>query len=121
MLNKFVSGALGRCGATARVRFDSPARHESFGGVKMALTIAGLRRCSVSIACSIFVFMILALWTASLSAQNAGTISGHVSDPSGAVIPGATVTLTNTATNTSRTTVSTGSGDYTFPDVPPGV
>lgn len=54
-----------------------------------------------------------------LSAQTAGTISGHVSDSTGAVIPDATVTLTNVGTNTSRTTVTTGTGDYTFPSVPP--
>ena len=65
--------------------------------------------------------MVALLCTASLSAQSAGTITGHVSDPSGAAIPGATVTLTNPATNTARTTVSTSAGDYTFPYVLPGV
>ncbi|MFP5206013.1 MAG: carboxypeptidase regulatory-like domain-containing protein [Acidobacteriota bacterium] len=56
----------------------------------------------------------------SLMAQAGGTISGHVADSTGAVVPGATITLTNPATNTTRTTVSTGSGDYTFPAVPIG-
>ena len=59
--------------------------------------------------------------TASLSAQTNGTISGHVSDSTGAVIPDATITLKNASTNTSRTTVTTGTGDYTFPSVPPAV
>ncbi|HEV2136707.1 MAG TPA: carboxypeptidase-like regulatory domain-containing protein [Terracidiphilus sp.] len=49
-----------------------------------------------------------------------GTISGHVADTSGASIPGATITLTNTATSGVRTTVSTNTGDYTFPAVPIG-
>jgi hypothetical protein len=58
---------------------------------------------------------------ANLMAQGAtGTISGHVADPTGAVIPGTNITLTNVATNTSRTTVSTSAGDYTFPQVPIG-
>ena len=60
------------------------------------------------------------LAASALLAQTSGTILGHVSDPSGAVVPGVTITLTNTGTNTSRTTVSTSDGDYTFPDVPPG-
>ncbi len=55
-----------------------------------------------------------------LLAQTSGTILGHVSDPSGAVVPGVSITLTNTGTNTTRSTVSTSNGDYTFPDVPPG-
>lgn len=80
-----------------------------------------LKKCGVSIAYSAIAFMVALLWTASLSAQTAGTISGHVSDPSGAVIPGATVTLTNVATNATRTTVSTSAGDYTFPYVLPGI
>ena len=54
-----------------------------------------------------------------LSAQTSGTISGHVVDSTGAVIPDATVTLTNAGTGASRSTVTTGAGNYTFPDVPP--
>ncbi|HEV2276105.1 MAG TPA: carboxypeptidase-like regulatory domain-containing protein [Acidobacteriaceae bacterium] len=79
-----------------------------------------LERCGAPLICCIFAF-ILALFSApSLSAQSAGTISGHVSDPTGAVIPKAKITLIDTATGTQRTTVSTTSGDYTFPAVPPG-
>ena len=61
------------------------------------------------------------LTASALLAQSSGNIIGHVSDPTGAAIPGVTITLTNTGTNTARTTVSTSAGDYTFPDVPPGV
>ncbi len=74
----------------------------------------------MSIACCIFVFLLGMLSAASLSAQTAGSISGHVADPTGAVIPGATVTLTNVATDTVRTTVTTSAGDYHFFAVPPG-
>lgn len=56
-----------------------------------------------------------------LSAQTAGTISGHVSDATGAVIPDVSITLTNVGTSTTRMTVTTSSGDYTFPEVPPAV
>ncbi len=84
-------------------------------------TLKLFSRCGMSIACCIFVFMLTMFSAASLSAQTAGIISGHVADPTGAVIPGASITLTNTATNTSRTTVTTPSGDYLFYAVPPGI
>ena len=58
---------------------------------------------------------------ACLYAQTAGNISGHVTDTTGAIIPGATIVLTNVGEGTSRSTVTTGAGDYSFPDVPPGV
>ena len=48
------------------------------------------------------------------SQQNTADILGTVTDISGAVVPGATVTLTNTGTNVSQTTQSSGTGDYTF-------
>jgi hypothetical protein len=58
---------------------------------------------------------------AQVSAQgNTGRVSGHVSDSSGAVLPGAAITLTNTATGGVRTTVTTSSGDYAFAAVPIG-
>ncbi len=46
--------------------------------------------------------------------QSTADVIGTVTDASGGVLPGATVTLTNTDTNISRTTETTGSGDYTF-------
>ncbi|MBT9332671.1 TonB-dependent receptor [Paracidobacterium acidisoli] len=44
-----------------------------------------------------------------------GTISGIVTDPSGAVIPGATVVATAASTNVQHTTVTDGRGFYAFP------
>src|SRR5207245_4568502 len=49
-----------------------------------------------------------------------GTITGTVTDPSGAVISGASVTATNTATDISTTTVTGSSGDYTILLLPAG-
>jgi len=48
-----------------------------------------------------------------------GSILGTVKDSSGAVVPNATVTLTNTDTGIVRTTKSINSGDYQFVDVVP--
>jgi hypothetical protein len=47
-------------------------------------------------------------------------LSGTVADPSGAVVPGATVTAKNIATGVSRTVTSGDSGTYQFIGLPPG-
>jgi hypothetical protein len=51
-------------------------------------------------------------------AQN-GSISGVVTDASGAVVPGAEVVVTSTATGAVRTTSASSSGDYTVQQLPP--
>ncbi len=51
---------------------------------------------------------------------SAGTITGTVTDPSGAVIPGATITVTDLSTKQTRTTVSGKEGLFVIPDVQPG-
>jgi hypothetical protein len=56
-----------------------------------------------------------------LAGQTLGEISGRVSDPSGAGVPGTTLALTNTSTNAIRQAVSGDDGFYDFPSVPPGV
>ena len=50
-----------------------------------------------------------------------GSIYGTVTDKSGAVIPGATITVTDVSKNTSATFQSNGSGDYTAPNLIPDV
>ncbi|WP_157898936.1 TonB-dependent receptor [Luteitalea pratensis] len=49
-----------------------------------------------------------------------GTIFGTVTDNSGAVMPGVTVTVTNIDTSRSRTYVTDGNGEYTAPSVQTG-
>jgi hypothetical protein len=49
-----------------------------------------------------------------------GQISGTVKDAQGAVVPGATVTVTNTQTQITQTTVTDSSGFYTVPNLAPG-
>ena len=53
-------------------------------------------------------------------AQTLGTITGEVKDSTGGVVPGATVTVTNKATNATRTTQSNAVGLYDFPALQPG-
>src|ERR1700757_976566 len=53
------------------------------------------------------------------TAQTFGSITGEVRDPSGAVMPNASVTATNVATSVSRSTATNDSGVYSFPDLIP--
>ena len=58
---------------------------------------------------------ILALNSSRARADITGSISGVVTDPSGAVIPGVTVVATAVSTNVKHTTVTDGKGFYAFP------
>ncbi len=60
---------------------------------------------------------LLSLWA--LAQTETGMISGTVTDPSGAVVSGATVTITNTATQAKRTTTTNATGAYTILNLPP--
>lgn len=57
-----------------------------------------------------------------VEAQTANAqLSGLISDPTGAVVPGARITAVNTATNVSYSGLSNGSGIYVLPELLPGV
>jgi carboxypeptidase family protein len=55
-----------------------------------------------------------------LSQSTSGRILGRVADPTGAVLAGVKVTLTNQATGVSRSGQTNTSGDYNFVEVQPG-
>src|SRR5262245_47300107 len=64
---------------------------------------------------------LLALTSVPTQAQSfTGSISGAVSDPSGAVVSNATVTLTALATGQTRAVTTNHAGEYNFPSLPPG-
>ncbi len=67
------------------------------------------------LAKSMFGLVLLALLclTAATAQENA-ELTGTVADPTGAVIPNATITLTNNSTGVTQTTTSNGAGLYTF-------
>jgi uncharacterized protein YfaS (alpha-2-macroglobulin family) len=56
----------------------------------------------------------------SLAQRAAGSIAGTVADKSGAVIPGAKVTVKNEANNNTFNGVTSGSGIFSFPTILPG-
>src|SRR3984893_9470983 len=78
------------------------------------MAITGKRIFSLIILCS------LAFGTRGAYAQFSGTISGIVSDPSGAIVPGAELTLINTSTNEQRVPTSPAAGVYQSPSLAPG-
>src|SRR5580704_14233486 len=71
--------------------------------MKRAFTLLGL-----------FVFLAAAVF-----AQNTG-LNGTVADPSGAVIPNASINLTSVDTGAERNTVSDSKGHYEFDQLTPG-
>jgi hypothetical protein len=58
---------------------------------------------------------------AALAQTGAASLTGIVTDQSGAAVPGATVTATNQATNVDYTAVSNEAGNYTVTSLPVGV
>lgn len=75
---------------------------------------AALRR-----AASTFAFLV-ALTTLALAQSDNTSVNGTVTDPSGAAIANAKVTLKNQNTGAVRTTNTSGAGTYTIPSIPSG-
>ncbi|MGA2591109.1 MAG: carboxypeptidase-like regulatory domain-containing protein, partial [Bryobacteraceae bacterium] len=72
-----------------------------------------------------FAFLLALLIPGLLLGQNnvsgAGTITGRVTDATGAIVTDATVTITDTETNIVTTDTSNASGLYIFENVKPGI
>ena len=66
----------------------------------------------------LLVCAVLALLAGTVWAQGTGEITGLVTDPQGAVVSDAQVTLTNSATGDKRTTMTSAAGMYRFPALP---
>src|SRR4051812_19694435 len=63
------------------------------------------------------VLLTIAIATAVCAQAITGTILGSVTDSSGAVLPGMTVTAINIGTNQTRTTITNESGNYSLPSL----
>lgn len=62
----------------------------------------------------------LLISTSAFAQKISGTVTGTVTDPQGAVVPGATVTITEAQTNFMRTATTGPGGIYVFPEIDPG-
>jgi carboxypeptidase family protein len=72
---------------------------------------------------SVLVFGLLLASAVPVFAQARATgadLTGVITDASGGVLPGATITVTNRATNVTRTVTTDASGRYVVPALPPG-
>ena len=81
--------------------------------------IAFLRSLGLLTSSILFVALLL-LPNLAFGQAGTSTVTGNVTDPQGNVVAGASVTLVNTGTNTSRTTTTTDVGKYSFEFVQPG-
>jgi hypothetical protein len=64
--------------------------------------------------------LVLLMTSSALAQINTATIVGSVSDQTGALIPGATITIENVATQAERTVETDGVGNYSIESLPPG-
>src|ERR1700751_386360 len=71
-----------------------------------------------SIFSFLFVFLFSAFFSALHAQSNSGVVSGVVTDPSGAVVPGATVSIQNPVSQYTRTATTDKAGHFQFPNVP---
>ena len=89
---------------------------------KLLCRVSALRRhkiACVGMVC-LSAALLLNLFSQSASAQNdVGSIVGFVTDPSGAAVPGATVTATNEGTGEKRVVTSDSAGHYSLPNLVP--
>ena len=73
------------------------------------------------LSCCLLTLIGLGLVVASAAAQEfRGSISGRVTDPSGATVPGSQVTVTNSATNVSSSVTTNEDGVYSVLYLAPG-
>src|SRR5665811_1379821 len=70
--------------------------------------------------CIFLVAVALATTAVSFAQFEAGTVTGSIKDPSGAVVPGATVEIRNQMTNGVRTATTSAGGQFDFVAVQPG-
>jgi hypothetical protein len=80
----------------------------------MKRTAMTIRRVTAVISCFVLMVMLLATSTRASAQVGSATITGTVQDSSGAVVPGATVVLTDTQNQTTRTDTSNKAGFFSF-------
>src|SRR5271166_6851464 len=115
-------------------RFQAPvlkptgSKRNVFTGLKpgastVAEAICGMTcfRRSILFAWTLLAILCLALSvlaTAGETGSNASVVSGTVADPSGAVVPGATVEIHNPVSKFQRSATTDGAGQFSFTNVP---
>src|SRR5579864_7817564 len=91
------------------------------GLMNAASFFSRLSKQSCFAACLVAFSFLLIISPVGSRAQGLSGISGTVTDPTGAVVPEAKVTVTNVATGVSTSAVTTSAGTYTITDLVPGI
>src|ERR1700677_3970559 len=118
---------------------DSPGSAHNFGGISMRLSKKQVRALDSRFVCgsnqvanprtptlrhlgrATIVFMALVLTFLTVCyGQDVSGMTGTVTDPSGAAVPGAEVTLKNAATGAKFTVTTNATGAYRFSEILPG-
>jgi outer membrane receptor protein involved in Fe transport len=84
----------------------APFRKKGLASLRLSLAVAFLA--------------LLAFPGASWAQRSSAAINGTVRDSTGAVVPQATITLTNTQTNVTQTATTNDTGEYVILEIPPG-
>lgn len=79
-----------------------------------------MTRRNPTLVCFLFIALIATSCLAWGQASTAGELSGTVLDPSGAVIPGAALTISQPSTGFTRSVTASANGFYSLPDLMPG-
>src|ERR1700677_1935525 len=95
------------------------SRVKRFPGASTQLTGARRRSFAKLAGIAAVISLCLVICATGLHAQGYGTISGTVTDPSGAVVTGANVVAMDVRTGTAMTTTSAKDGRYVFPTLLP--
>ncbi|MEK7856761.1 MAG: carboxypeptidase-like regulatory domain-containing protein, partial [Acidobacteriota bacterium] len=74
----------------------------------------------IRFACLALIAVVGATMAFAQTQATAADLSGSVTDPSGAVVSGATITARNSATGITRTVTANAQGSYQFIGLPPG-
>ncbi len=77
-----------------------------------------MRPCTRSFLSLLVAFILSAILSTAHAQTNSGSINGAVTDPSGAVVPGATVSVQNPVSGYTRTATTDSAGRYKFSNVP---
>jgi hypothetical protein len=67
-----------------------------------------------------FLFLIIVFCNVAKPQASFTSLRGTVTDPAGALIPGAEITILNQASGLKNTQITNGSGEYQFQQIPPG-
>ncbi|HVO60023.1 MAG TPA: carboxypeptidase-like regulatory domain-containing protein, partial [Terriglobales bacterium] len=86
----------------------------------MSSLLKGFSQSGLLIGILVLTFLTAISGRPAYAQQATASVNGTVSDPSGALVTGAKVTLKNLGTNVARTVTTNKDGEYLFPSMPIG-